>query len=161
MSLKERSARRITTSMMALSGAGLFVVFLLEDVVGRDAAQWSDMPWALILRYEAAMTLGGAIAGFLLSGLFGRRGLRGWPLALLGGVMASTLAGLFGSAVGLIPDILSGGWDQGDLVSIASGLAILPLTLIGHPLLFLLWLLLLILTHVWARRTRSTPVPEA
>jgi hypothetical protein len=147
----------VTTAMMALVGAGFFSVFLLEDVLGRGV-NWGTLPWGLVLRYVVSMGLGGAFAGWLLSGTFGRRGASGWLLALLGGVLATTTAGLFGSAAGLLPDVLSDGWETADLVPIGFGLAVLPLAFAGQPLVFLAWLGCVLITHVWARRSRVSPL---
>ena len=75
--------RTITTVMMALTGASLFIAFMLEDLSGLAADQSAALSRMLVLRYILAMAIGGALAGWLLAGLFGRRGLRGWFLALL------------------------------------------------------------------------------
>jgi hypothetical protein len=149
------SARYVTTGMMALIGAVFFFAFLLEDVVGRSSVVWADLPWAVILRYVVAMVIGGALAGWLLAGSFGRRGVAGWLLALLGGALATTIAGLLGSAFGLLPDLLADGWEMADLIPIGYGLAVLPLAFAGVPLLSLAWLVLVALTHVLAKRARA------
>lgn len=148
--------RTITTVMMALTGASLFIAFMLEDLSGLNADQAAALPRSLVLRYILAMAIGGALAGWLLAGLFGRRGLRGWLLALLGGILTALIAGLLGSAVGLLPDLLADGFSMGDLIAVAFGLFVFPLALAGQPLLFALWLALLALTHLWARRARGT-----
>ncbi len=153
-----RTARNVTTTMMALTGAIFFVVFLLEDVVGRTGIAWANLPWGLIVRYVIAMIVGGAIAGWLAAGLFGRRGVTGWLLALLGGALATTAAGMLGSAVGLVPDLLADGWDMADLIPIGYGLVVLPLAFAGAPLLILVWGVLIAATHLWARRARKHDV---
>ena len=150
-----RSARHVTTVMMALVGAGLFFVLLAGDLPGRGAAEWDDLPRGIVLRYILTMALGSAAAGWLLAGLFGRRGVAGWLLALLGAVAATVVAGLLGSALGLLPDLLRDGWQMSDLVPILFGLAVLPLAFVGKPLLLVAWLGLIALTHVWARQARA------
>ncbi|WP_111429692.1 hypothetical protein [Rhodobacteraceae bacterium DSL-40] len=147
--------RTITTVMMALTGASLFIAFMLEDLSGLAPDQSAALSRMLVLRYILAMAIGGALAGWLLAGLFGRRGLRGWFLALLGGIVTALIAGLLGSAVGLLPDLLADGFSMGDLIAVAFGLLVFPLALAGQPLLLALWLILIGLTHLWARRARD------
>ena len=65
------------------------------------------------------------------------------------------VAGLLGSALGLLPDLLRDGWQMSDLVPILFGLAVLPLAFVGKPLLLVAWLGLIALTHVWARQARA------
>ncbi len=156
-----RSARHVTTAVMALIGAIFFVAFLLEDVVGRTDVAWENLPWGLIVRYVVAMTVGGAVAGWLAAGLFGRRGVSGWLLALLGGALATTAAGMLGSVVGLVPDLLADGWDMADLIPIGYGLAVLPLAFAGAPLLIIVWFGLVGIAHVLAARARTTTLPAS
>lgn len=148
-----RSPRFVATVMMAVVGAVFFSIFLLEDV-GETGLVASELPWALVLRYVLAMGLGGGLAGWLLAGLFGRGGVSGWVLALVGCALATMVAGLFGSAVGLLPDMLADGWETSDLIAIGFGLAVLPLAFAGQPLVLAAWLALTILTHLWVRRAR-------
>lgn len=159
MSMRSRqkgpSHRIVATLMMALTGVFLFAALLAEDVLALDAEQRAAVPWLLAARYVLAMAAGGALSGWLLSGLFGRRGVAGWILALLGGTVASLVAGLLGSAVGLLPDLIADGWDMGDLIAIGSGALVLPLSLAGQTLLFLIWLALLLATHVLTRQRRQ------
>jgi len=152
-------ARRIVTAMMAVMGAAFFFVFLLEDVADPARNAWSDLPWALILRYILAMGIGGALAGAALAGLFGRRGVAGWLLAALAGLVVVAVTGLLGSAVGLLPDLLADGWQMKDLIPIGFGLLVLPLALINNPLVLVIWLVLLAVTHLWAGRRRRPGHP--
>ena len=154
----ERSARHVTAGMMALIGAGLFFVLLAGDLPGRESAEWDDLPTRLVVRYIVTMALGSAAAGWLLAGLFGRRGVGGWLLALVGAVVATMVAGLLGSALGLLPDLLRDGWQSADIIPILFGLAVLPLAFVGKPLLLAGWLGLIALTHVWARQARAAAV---
>lgn len=150
-----RSVRFITTAMMALTGAAAFIAFSAEDLAGLSPEQRSALPFALIARYIGAMAIGGALSGWLLSGLFGRRRVRGWVLAVAAGLFATLVAGLFGSALGLLPDVLADGWDPGDLIAILAGLLVLPLAAAAQPHLLLPWLGLVALTHLWAGRARA------
>lgn len=145
---------------MALIGAGLFFVLLAGDLPSLKIGHWSELPWRLIIRYIVTMSLGGGIAGWLLSGLFGRRGIAGWVLAALGAVLATMVAGLIGSALGQLPDLLRDGWQAADMIPIVFGLVVLPLAFAGKPLLFLAWAVLVGLTHVLASRARAASGPR-
>ena len=151
----ERSARHVTAAMVALIGAGLFFVLLAGDLPGRESGEWDDLPTRLVVRYIVTMALGSAAAGWLLAGLFGRRGVGGWVLALAGAVATTMVAGLLGSAMGLLPDLLRDGLQSADIIPILFGLAVLPLAFVGNPLLLAGWLVLIALTHVWARQARA------
>ena len=96
--------RPLVACAMGISGALFFLVVLFDDVADLGSAQLSQLPWGLILRYVISMGIGGAIAGLLLAGLFGRRGPLGWLLAVFGGLVASAFAGVVGSLVGQLPD---------------------------------------------------------
>lgn len=150
----ERSPRAIVVLMMALVGAMFFFVFIAEDITNMTDLEWADLPWGLILRYVLAMGAGGALAGALAAGLFGRAGLLGWLLALLGGVIAVVLAGLMGSAIGLLPDLLRDGWQTADLIPVLFGLLVVPMAAAGEPLVGAALIGLIALTHFLARRRR-------
>lgn len=147
--------RRAVMTVMALAGCLLFCAFLLEDAVEISAVDWAALPWGLIARYIVAMALGGALAGWLAGGLFGRAGLVGWLLSGLGAVLAAVSSGLFGSFFGLMPDMLRDGLQLGDAIAVGFGALVLPLAAYGHPWLLLGWLLLVVLAHLWACRQRS------
>ncbi|MBE9636797.1 hypothetical protein [Salipiger mangrovisoli] len=155
MARRTRSPRYVTTLMMALIGVMLIAAFMAEDAAAKGDVTWADLPKGLMLRYLLAMAIGGALAGWLLSGMFGRRGVGGFMLGFLGSVIATLVAGLFGSAAGLLPDLLRDGWSSADLIPVLYGLAVLPLAFAGQPLLFVGWLVLMLLTHLWARRIRG------
>ncbi len=148
------SPRMVVSLMMALMGAMFFFAFLSEDVSNTTNLDWADVPKGLVIRYIIAMGLGGAIAGWLVSGLFGRSGVMGWLLAALGGLLATVFAGFLGSAVGLLPDLLADGWQMSDLIPIAFGLLVVPLSLVGNPLMTLACVVLVAVTHVWTKRHR-------
>jgi hypothetical protein len=144
----------IAALMMALTGAILFAAFVLQDIKIHPEMAWHDLPWSLILRYAGAMTLGGALSGLVFSGLFGRNGFGGWILAILGGVLGASISGLFGSAFGLVPDLAAGGISTTELLQIAAGILVLPLSVIEEPLLGLVLTALVIATHILCKRAR-------
>lgn len=160
-SLKTLSPRLIVVLMMAISGAVFFFAFLAEDLGGPSGITLSDIPTGLLLRYIFAMAAGGALAGFLLSGWFGRRGFLGGVLALLGAIVAALIAGLFGSAIGLAPDILADGWQMKDIIPIGMGAAIVPLAFVSQPILLLPWLTLLVITQIWTKAARQRQTSSA
>jgi hypothetical protein len=141
--------------MMGATGALVFVGFLLQDPALLNALAADQMPWGLVIRYVVAMFLGGALAGVLLSGLFGRRGVPGFCLALLAGLLVALFAGLLGSAAGLLPDILSDGWQSKDAVPILAGLLVFPLAVLENVWLLPIWLVLVILCHRRASAARD------
>ena len=137
--------------ILALASMVLFLVLVFEDVRAFQDANWRQLPLALVARYAVAMGLAGALVGYLLSGMFGKSGLKGWVLAWLGGLLVATIAGIVGSAVGLLPDLIAGGPRTGAIVAILAGALVLPLALIGWPILVLIWILLVSLAHITAR----------
>lgn len=151
-----RSPRSVVALTMAICGAMFFSVFLKEDMSNMGASEWSDLPWGLILRYVVAMAIGGALAGALLAGLFGRDGILGWALAAIGGVLATLMAGLLGSAAGLVPDLFADGWQTGELIQIFAGLLVIPLSFAGNAWLVPIWLVLLAAAHILAKKARSS-----
>ncbi|SDL87709.1 hypothetical protein [Aliiruegeria lutimaris] len=147
--------RRVVALMMALTGA-MFLFFLLrEDVQNFTALEWSDLPMALVLRYLVAMALGGALSGWLLAGFFGRAGVSGWALAGVGGVIATLLACLVGSAFGRLPELLADGWQLADLIPVMAGLLVPVFAMAGQPLIAAGWVVIVVLTHILAGRARG------
>jgi hypothetical protein len=146
--------KRTTALLMALVGVFFFLVFLAQDLSHFETMSLGDLPLLLILRYAVAMTLGGALSGLVFAGLFGRGGVGGWILALLGGLVAALLSGLFGSAVALLPDLLADGYHPADLLRVLLGTLVLPLSLAEQPLLGLVLLALIAAAHLLARRAR-------
>lgn len=150
-----KSPRLLVAMMIAVTSAITFAALLIEDLNGFDDLDFSDLPWNLITRYMITMALGGAVAGFLLAGMFGRKSIGGWCLALLGGVLVTLLAGLLGSFFGWLPDYFSEGSTPSALVSILAGALVPIFAFAGQILLFVMWLVLLAVTHVFAARVRS------
>ncbi|AXI45237.1 hypothetical protein C1J03_03810 [Sulfitobacter sp. SK012] len=142
------------TIVLALSSMLLFLALVFEDLGEIADADWSNLPIGLIVRYLIAMGLGGALAGHILSGLFGRTGFLGWLLAIFGGVVTATFAGMVGSAIGLAPDLFLDGFQTRDFVAIGAGALVFPLALIGWPVLLPIWTALVSTAHILARRRR-------
>lgn len=147
--------RPIAIVMMALTGSFFFFVFVAQDIRSLPDLDMGQLPWGLIIRYAVSMAIGGAIAGAILCGLFGRAGIGGWLLAFLAGILAATLAGLFGSAIGDLPDILSDGWSSSDIVRMVAGLLVLPLALAEQPALIIVLVTMVTMTHILIRRRRQ------
>ena len=137
--------------ILALASMVLFMVLVFEDVRAFQDADWHQLPLALVARYAVAMGLAGALVGYSLYGMFGKSGLKGWALALVGGFLVATIAGIVGSAVGLVPDLIADGPRTGAIIAIFAGALVLPLALIGWPLLLLIWIVLVSLAHIIAR----------
>lgn len=145
--------RRMTvTLLLAVASLLLFFALVFEDFGQFVASDWSQLPIGLITRYAISMGLAGAVVGYLLSGMFGKRGLIGWIVAVIGGLVVSTLSGLLGSTIGLAPDLLSDGLQTTDFVAIGAGALVLPLAAIGWPFLLPLWLVLVVSAHLVARK---------
>ncbi|WP_416930094.1 hypothetical protein [Tropicimonas sp.] len=155
----------VVALMMALTGALFFFAFMADDARQMRADGMVALPWGLMWRYLLAMAAGGGLTGAALAGAFGRGGAGGWLLALLAGIAATLIAGLVGSTVGMLPDLLADGWQGRDLIPVAAGLLVVPFALAGEirvfgawlPGIWLLpvWLALICLTHLWARRLRE------
>lgn len=153
-SARKLSPRAVATIMMLMSALLFFWVFVAEETSGPSQLSFSDIPIARLFQYGIAMALGGVLAGYVLSGCFGRRGWLGWALALAGGVIASLIAGACGSALALVPEIVTRGWGGTDLVAMATGALIVPLSLVEYPVLAVLWLALVGIAHLWSRSSR-------
>jgi hypothetical protein len=140
--------------MMAVVGVLVFSVLLVGDMSLLPADASVAVPWALVIRYGVAMAIGGALAGAALAGLFGHRGIGGWLLSFVGGAIAAVVAGLLGSAVGLLPDLLRDGLQTGDLIAVGFGGVLAPIALLeswGH---LAVWLGLIALTHILCGKSR-------
>jgi len=146
--------RLIACGMMALTGAFFFSVFVSQDLRNLTDTQTGNVPWGLIVRYALAMAAGGAVAGLVFSGLFGRRGVGGWLLALIGGILAATLAGLAGSLIGDLPQSLSTGFSGDAIIRIFAGLLVVPLSITEQPIMAGVLLVMVALTHVLVKRAR-------
>jgi hypothetical protein len=146
--------RPIAALMMAVVGVLVFSVLLLGDIGLLPSDRSTAVPWSLVIRYAVAMAIGGALAGAVLADLFGRAGVGGWLLSLLGGALASVVAGFLGSAVGLAPDLLRDGLQPGDLIAIGFGAFLAPIALLeswGH---LAVWFALVALTHLLCAKAR-------
>lgn len=149
-----RRARLIVAVMMAIAGAVFFYEFFRDDMANLSESAQADVSSALVIRYLVALAIGGAVAGAITAGLFGRNGVAGWAVAFLGAVLASLLTGLIGSAIGRFPDLIADGFGLNDVVAIGFGLVLIPLSMVDRPTLFAAWLVLMVATHLWARSAR-------
>ncbi|WP_170386893.1 hypothetical protein [Ruegeria atlantica] len=141
--------------MMALIGGSLFLLFLSRDLPQGLQDDWAKENLGLVVRYVIAMTLGGAIMGYLLASMFGRNGFGGWVLALLGGLISTLVAGACGSLLGLLPDILDDGWQASDLVSILFGFLVLPIAAVDKLGSSAIWLAAIAVTHMMSKYDRA------
>ena len=148
-------ARWVVIAIMAVTGAAFFYEFLNDDLhnAGTDVGS-TGVP--LALRYLIAMAVGGGLSGAICAGMFGRSGAVGWLWAALGAVLATALAGLLGSFFGLIPDLLADGLTTQHLISAGFGLVLIPLSMVGRPVMIAVWLGLVVAAHLLARRARVT-----
>lgn len=152
--MNKAARKRVVAGVLALASLALFLAMIFEDIGEFATADWSNLPIGLIVRYAVAMGLGGALAGYILAGWFGKSGIFGWLLAFVGGFLAATFAGIIGSAFGLAPDLLSDGFQASDILAIVAGALVLPLAVIGWPVLLPIWLALVGLAHVLAGKRR-------
>ena len=86
--------RTVSALIWAAAVALFAVAFALQDVLTADAPGASAYAGTVTLGLCHAA--GGAIAGYMLAGLFGRGGASGWLLAIIGAILAVLLGGLFG-----------------------------------------------------------------
>lgn len=142
-------ARWIVISVMGIMGAAFFYVFLSDDLQNSGA---SAAP--LASRYLIAMAVGGGLAGAVFARLFGQPGVQGWIWAAIGAVFCSLVAGLIGSFLGVVPDLIRDGLSSQNLVSIGFGLVLIPLAMVGRPIMFVVWLGLAAVAHLLAARAR-------
>ncbi len=158
---KRKAPRRAATIMMAVIGASLFLLFLSRDLPDGLQDDWARENFGLVARYVIAMTLGGAIMGFLLASLFGRDGIVGWFVALAGGLLSTLIAGAFGSFIGLLPDLLADGWQATDFVAIAFGFLVLPLAAAENTFSLLIWVAMVAATHLLSKVERMKSVQHS
>jgi hypothetical protein len=137
---------------MAALAFGFAFAFLYED---RAAAPGGEGIWAFVTGTLVFHALGGAVAGWALAGLFGRAGPVGWPLAALGGALASIAAGVLGGAASGLPALLAGASPVAGAVRLATAAFVTPLAVAAQPLLGAVWLASVLGLHLVARRLRG------
>ncbi len=125
----------------------------------QDRAVWPEdavrVIGADIAHFTASQALGGALAGFLLAGLFGRGGAAGWLLSILGAILALLLGSLAGGAIFGLREILSGGQDLVlGLIRVGMGPLGILFASAQAPLLGLALVLSTAFAHLVARRLR-------
>lgn len=145
------SARSAVALGMAALAFGVAFAFLYED---RAAAPGAEGIRAFVTGTLVFHAAGGAVAGWALAGLFGRAGAVGWPLAALGGALASLAAGVLGGAAAGLPALLGGGSPVVGAVRIATAAFVTPLAVAAQPWLGAAWLATILGLHVVTRRLR-------
>lgn len=142
--------------LSALTGAALFggmLTFVIVSQMGSEKALVRHLSWAdLWFVFAGAL---GAVGGIYLGRRWlGHPGLRGALLAVLGVPMVSFLCSVLGGTLAL------------PFYGTMFGPMIFALTLIGNPVLAVVWLTVLAATHFlmsgWRRERESlfTPVPR-
>ncbi|MFD0980779.1 hypothetical protein [Tropicimonas aquimaris] len=148
-----RAPRLVVAQMMAVISGLLVLAFIFQDSAAMADAQ-PGLAGAITFQL-VAQALGGFIVGWILAGLFGRPGLTGWMLSLAMGVLATVLAGLLGGIIKSVPRFLSEGFELGELVTVAASALAGPLAFDRNPVLAVIWVGLLLLTHIVAARERG------
>jgi hypothetical protein len=146
------SARSVVALGMAALAFGFAFAFLYED---RAAAPGAEGIAAFVTGTLLFHALGGAVAGWALAGLFGRAGAFGWPLAALGGALASIAAGVLGGAASGLPDLLGSGSTVAGAMRIATAAFVTPLAVAAAPWLGAVWLAIVLGLHIVTRRLRG------
>ncbi|MEO1681602.1 MAG: hypothetical protein AAFU80_25955 [Pseudomonadota bacterium] len=136
--------------MSVIAGAAAFIL-LYGD---RAQAPGADGLWLFVTETLVGHLGGGFVAGWLLGGTFGRLGIAGWPLALVGGVLASLLAGLIGAAIASLPGMVGGISIGSQIVQVGVGVLVTPLAIEGAPWFGIAWLIAVLVLHVLVRRVR-------
>jgi hypothetical protein len=121
----------------------------------QDWARWQAAPATILGRigvFAACHGLGGAVAGALADGLFGRAGAAGWALALLGGVAVTIAGGLLGGAVfGLLGTPGAGAPLVEGAIRVGMGPLTVPLAVAQRPALAAIWLVGIVAARLWRR----------
>lgn len=149
-----RTPRGIVALMMAIIAAAFVFLFLLEERPADPGAV--EGLTGFVTTKLISQAIGGAISGWLLAGLFGRSGVLGWVLAVLGGIVATLIAGALGGLVLSLPDIITQGFQAQEAINVALGAFIVPLAAAGKPMVAAAWAALILLTHVLALRERAS-----
>jgi len=105
--------------------------------------------------YAACHGLGGAAAGWLAAGLFGRDGIAGWALAVIGGLAVTLLGGLVGGAIfGLLGASGVGAPLVEGAIRVGMGPLNVPLAVAQRPALAAIWIVAVAAAHLWRRAAR-------
>ncbi len=152
---KAGTGHRLTSALIWGFMVAVFaVIFALQDVLRADNPQASAYTDTTILGICHA--LGGAIAGYLLAGLFGRDGVGGWLIALLGAIVVVVLGGLFGGVFAALYGAVTGTSDLAtDVIRIGLGAVTAPLAIAESPWLAPLWAAVAAAAHLACRGARG------
>ncbi|MEE4120560.1 MAG: hypothetical protein V2I65_16285 [Paracoccaceae bacterium] len=145
------TARAIVAAGMAALAALFAFLFLYGD---RQAATGATGAWLFVGEVILFHGAGGLVAGTVLAGLMGRRGTAGWPLAALGGILATLLAGLIGGLLSSLPALLSGVSLVTEAIRIGAAMLVTPLAVAAVPRLGAVWAVAMAALHLLARAAR-------
>jgi len=146
------TARGVSAAVLAGLAALFAFFFLFAD---RGAAAGASGIWAFVTGTLAFHAVGGFVAGWLLAGAFGRRGVPGWALAVVAGALAMLFAGALGGAIAAVPALLGGGATlTGEAIRIGAAALVTPMALAQAPWLGLLWAAAILVLHLSVARLR-------
>ena len=151
------TARGLVAVGLAALAALFAFLFLFED--RQAAAGAGGGVWLFVGEVILFHALGGLVAGFALAGLFGRRGALGWPLGVLGGGLATLLAGLIGGALSSLPALLSGAPLAAEAIAVGAAMLVAPLAMAATPWLAAVWAAAIVVLHLLARAARAAHAP--
>lgn len=143
----------MTVALVSAAAMGGFAFLFLMQERPEDLTAIHGL-WGFVAGRIGSQAIGGALAGWLLAALFGRRGLAGLALAVLGGVLVTLLAGLFGGILSGLPGLLRQGLAVPVLIRMGLEALIVPMAAAGRPLVWAAWVGLVALTHVLALLAR-------
>ena len=151
--------RWVSALIWAATLAFFAVAFALQD-----RASWPEGAtgpiWGEVAILAATQAAGGAIAGYLLATLFGRRGVIGWVVATVGAIVVCLLGGLLGGALFGLREMIGGGNEliQG-LIRLGLGPLNAPLAIAETPSLAAVLAAATGLAHLMIQRVRTNTGP--
>jgi hypothetical protein len=146
------TARGVVALGAGLVAACFAVAFLVVE--GRGVEMTAGL-WAFAGRTAFGHAAGGFVAGWALAGLFGRGGLPGWALSVLGMILVTVLGGVLGTLAETLPGLLRQGGLMAEIIKIGAGAAITPLAIASLPWLGAVWVGGLAAIHLAARAART------
>ncbi|NRA99525.1 MAG: hypothetical protein HRU32_06850 [Rhodobacteraceae bacterium] len=131
---------------------GLFIAPYIRDTNETGAFDGLGL-WVAI-----AHGLGGALAGWLMAGSFGRAGIGGWIISLFAVITIILLGGLAGGVMIAVQGMITAGDTvlQAGIRGIIGALAA-PVAMANLPGLWLLPPVLTVLAHLLAQRQTASP----
>ena len=153
--------RWVSAIIWAATLAFFAVAFALQD-----KASWPEGGtgpiWGEVAFLAATQAAGGALAGYLLATLFGRRGVIGWIVATVGAILVCLLGGLLGGGLFGLREIIGGGDEliQG-LIRLGFGPLNAPLAIAETPSLAAVLAAATGLAHLVIQHMRTKSGPQA